>query len=89
MTELTCPPATSQVTAYLTQAKTEIHKKIKIKKKKKELPVFAPGCSRPRGDLCNPGIKSRSPALQTDSLLSEPTGTTLDGEGPSKEATEI
>ena len=28
----------------------------------------------PPGDLPNPGIKPRSPALQTDSLLSEPPG---------------
>ena len=26
------------------------------------------------GDILNPGIKPRSPALQTDSLLSEPAG---------------
>ena len=26
------------------------------------------------GDLSNPGIKARSPALQADSLLSEPPG---------------
>jgi len=30
-------------------------------------------CSPP-GDLSNPGIESRSPALQVDSLLSEPPG---------------
>ena len=29
---------------------------------------------RPPGDLPNPRIKSRSPSLQTDSLLSEPPG---------------
>ena len=28
----------------------------------------------PQGDLPNPGINPRSPALQTDSLLSEPPG---------------
>ena len=28
----------------------------------------------PPGDLPNPGIKLRSPALQVDSLLSEPSG---------------
>ena len=28
----------------------------------------------PPGDLPNPGIESRSPALQVDSLLSEPPG---------------
>ena len=28
----------------------------------------------PPGDLPNPGIRSRSPALQADSLLSEPPG---------------
>ena len=28
----------------------------------------------PSGDLPNPGIKARSPALQVDSLLSEPPG---------------
>ena len=28
----------------------------------------------PQGDLLNPGIKHRSPSLQTDSLLSEPPG---------------
>ena len=28
----------------------------------------------PPGDLPNPGIKPRSPALQADSLLSEPAG---------------
>ena len=28
----------------------------------------------PPGDLTNPGIKPRSPALQTDSLSSEPPG---------------
>ena len=30
-------------------------------------------CS-PSGDLLNPGIESKSPALQMDSLLSEPPG---------------
>ena len=30
----------------------------------------------PLGDLPNPGIKTRSPALQADSLLSEPPGKT-------------
>ena len=29
---------------------------------------------RPPGDLSNLGIKPRSPTLQVDSLLSEPTG---------------
>ena len=28
----------------------------------------------PPGDLSNPGIEARSPALQADSLLSEPPG---------------
>jgi len=28
----------------------------------------------PSGDLPNPGIKARSPALQADSLMSEPPG---------------
>ena len=28
----------------------------------------------PPGDLTNPGIKPRSPALQVDSLLTEPPG---------------
>ena len=31
----------------------------------------------PPGDLPNPGIKPRSPALQVDSLLSEPPGQQL------------
>ena len=34
------------------------------------------GCPPP-GDLSNPGIKPRSPALQADSLLSEPRGKSL------------
>ena len=29
---------------------------------------------KPSGDLSNPGIEPRSPALQVDSLLSEPPG---------------
>ena len=36
-----------------------------------ELPFTSPG------DLPNPGIKHRSPALQEDSLLSEPPGKSL------------
>ena len=33
------------------------------------------GChALPPGDLLNPGIESRAPALQVDSLLSEPPG---------------
>ena len=36
-------------------------------------PFFSPG------DLPNPGIKPRSPALQADSLLSEPPGESLPG----------
>ena len=35
-------------------------------------------CPSP-GDLPNPGIKPRSPALQVDSLLSEPPGKPLSG----------
>ena len=34
------------------------------------------------GDLPNPGIKPRSPALQADALSSEPPGTTLGGQKP-------
>ena len=32
------------------------------------------GCHPPPGDLPNPGIESRSPSLQADSLSSEPPG---------------
>ena len=35
-------------------------------------PVLAPGT--PPGDLPNPGMESRSPALQADTLPSEPPG---------------
>ena len=38
------------------------------------------GLPRPPGDFLNPGIEPRSPALQEDSLPSEPPGT-LKGTG--------
>ena len=34
----------------------------------------SPGKNTPSGDLPNPGIKPRSPALQVDSLQTEPPG---------------
>ena len=36
----------------------------------------------PPGDLPDPGIKPRSPALQADDLLSEPPGTWFSSSGP-------
>ena len=41
-------------------------------------PVLAPGT--PPGDLPNPGMESRSPALQADSLPSEPPGKPMNTE---------
>ena len=37
------------------------------------------GCPPPPGDLSDPGIKPMSPALQADSLLSEPPGKPFTG----------
>ena len=41
------------------------------------------------GDLPNPGIRPRSPALQADSLLSEPPGSQIDVYTPDKWASQV